>query len=486
MLRTMKHPMLWACGVVLVAVAFTPRIRGTQDAADGLPPRVELTADEDRARLRELLGLPEPPPNASSSSPETFDRAAANPYPNLPDPLVLDSGQPVTSAEVWNTQRKPELLEHFAREIYGRTPDETPGVRWEVTERANAMNGPYPVVTKTLVGHVDNSSYPAIDVEIQASVSTPANATGPVPVIMAFGGQPGGRGRGAAGRGRGQASPEPNPNQAQFPSWQQQALALGWGYANVVPNSIQPDNGAGLTAGIIGLVNQGQPRDPDDWGSLAAWGWGASRMLDYFETDPAVDATQVGMYGHSRYGKATLLTIVLDERFAIGYVSSSGQGGAKLHRRKYGEIVENVASTFYHWMAGNYMKYAGHWDDMPVDSHELIALAAPRPVFFSGGNDVARNANGSVATRVDDEGRTVVASGNDAWVDPEGNFMAAVAAGPVYELLGKRGLGETAFPPVNTRIIGGDLGFHQHPGGHTSGPAWPTFFTFASRYLQVR
>jgi hypothetical protein len=263
-------------------------------------------------------------------------------------------------------------------------------------------------------------------------------------------------------------------------------LAKGWGYATVVPNSIQADNGAGLTSGIIGLVNKGQPRDLDDWGALAAWAWGASRALDYFGTDPAVDETQVGMYGHSRYGKATLLTLVLDERFAIGYVSSSGQGGAKLHRRKYGEVIENVASTFYHWMAGNYIKYAGHWNDMPVDSHELIALAAPRPVFFSGGNDVNRNPDGSVATRVNEQGQTIVAAGNDAWVDPEGTFMAAAAAGPVYELLGKKGLGATAYPPLDTPVITGDLGFHQHPGGHISGPAWETFFTFASRHLKVR
>jgi hypothetical protein len=248
--------------------------------------------------------------------------------------------------------------------------------------------------------------------------------------------------------------------------------------------SIQADNGQGLTCGIIGLVNKGQPRKLEDWGVLAAWGWGASRVLDYFETDRAVDATRVAMYGHSRWGKATLLAAVLDKRFAIAYVSSSGQGGAKLHRRKYGETVDNVANTYYYWMGANYIKYAGNWDKMPVDSHELVALMAPRPAFFSAGNDPQKNPDGTYATQVNAQGQTVLVNGYDAWVDPKGTFMAAAAAGPVYELLGKKGLGVKEFPPLDTKVIGGDLGFHQHPGGHTSGPAWETFYTFARQYFE--
>jgi hypothetical protein len=229
----------------------------------------------------------------------------------------------------------------------------------------------------------------------------------------------------------------------------------------IIPNSIQEDNGGGLTRGIIGLVNKGQPRKPDDWGALAAWAWGASRALDYFETDKAVDAKRVGIEGHSRYGKATLLAMALDQRFAISYVSSSGTGGAKLHRRDFGEIVENVAAmNEYHWMAGNYLKYAGPltWNDLPVDSHELVALCAPRPVFIGAG-----------ATR------------GDGWVDAKGSFLAAVGAGPVYKLLGKKDLGATEFPPIETPLIAGDLAFRQHSGGHTDGPNWPTFLQFASQ-----
>ena len=159
-------------------------------------------------------------------------------------------------------------------------------------------------------------------------------------------------------------------------------LAKGWGYAIIVPNSIQADNGAGLTKGIIGLCNKGQPRKPDDWGALRAWAWGASRALDYFETDPAVDAKQVGIEGLSRYGKAALVAMAYDPRFAIGFIGSSGEGGAKLHRRNFGELVENLTgSGEYHWMAGNFLKYGGPLTpgDLPVDAHELIALCAPRP-----------------------------------------------------------------------------------------------------------
>jgi hypothetical protein len=502
-----------AIGVLVLGVAAAPRV-ATQSASSGQPAHVQLTRDEDFERTRKLLGITGPPPaGANGSAPETFVEAQANPYPNLPDPLVLNNGQRVTTAAVWNKQRRAELLELFEREIYGRTPRQTPRVTWEVLSTTREMNGDVPIITKQLVGKVDNSSYPTLTVNILASVSTPANATGPVPVILSFGTAGfGGRGaaaaplpnapppttvcqptnapppaapvaRGAqpAAAGRGGAAGPPPP---QGPTNQQQALALGWGYATVMTNTIQADNGQGLTCGIIGLVNKGQPRSLEDWGVLAAWAWGASRVLDYFETDRAVDATRIGMYGHSRWGKATLLAAVLDPRFAIAYVSSSGQGGAKLHRRKYGETVDNVANTFYYWMGGNYIKYAGRWDSMPVDSHELVALMAPRPVFFSGGNDPQKNPDGTIATRVNEQGQTVVVQANDAWVDPRGTFMAAVAAAPVYELLGKQGLGTSTYPPLDTKVISGDLGFHQHPGGHVSGPAWETFYSFAARHLK--
>jgi len=248
------------------------------------------------------------------------------------------------------------------------------------------------------------------------------------------------------------------------PTWQQQLLAKGWGYAVLIPTSYQADNGAGLTRGIIGLTSRGQPRRADDWGALRAWAWGASRALDYLETDRAVDARQVGIEGLSRYGKAALVAMAYEPRFAVGFIGSSGAGGAKVLRRVFGEQVENLASAAeYHWFAGNFIRYAGPLtpDDLPVDAHELVALCAPRPVFISVGSPAVE--------------------GN--WVDGRGTFLAGVHAGPVYQLLGKRGLGTDTYPPMETALVDGEIAFRQHAGGHTTGPNWPAFLTWASRYL---
>jgi hypothetical protein len=427
----------------------------SQDARP-LPPPVELTAEQDHRRMMWLLHIMSLRPGANPNNPNApnavnYDESKANPYPNLPDPLVMKNGKRVTTAKVWWQRRRAEIVEDFDREIYGRVPANTPKVKWEVTATTNEVKYDVPVINKQLVGHVDHSSYPLITVDIQLSLTTPSNAAGPVPVMMEFG---------FAGRLPG----GPPPGNAT-PGWQQQLLAKGWGYAIIIPTSFQADNGAGLTRGIIGLCNKGQPRKPDDWGALRAWAWGASRALDYFETDRSVDAKQVGIEGLSRYGKAALVAMAYDPRFAIGFIGSSGEGGAKLHRRNFGELVENVAgSGEYHWMAGNFIKYAGPLTpaDLPVDSHELIALCAPRPVFISAGSPAVEG----------------------GWVDARGMFMAAVAAGSVYQLLGKRGLKTGAFPPMETALIDGDVAFRQHSGGHTTGPNWPTFLTFASRYIK--
>lgn len=432
------------------------------------------TAQQDHQAMMDLLGIASLRPgkngmNARDPNYANYDEAKANPFPNLPSVLVMKNGATVTSARMWNRRRK-EIVEDFDREIYGRVPSRMPKVTWEVASTAHEKNGDYSVTTKKLIGHVDNSSFPTIKVDIQVSLSTPADAKGPVPVIMEFGFAGPGLPRPFATR------PGPTPPIQSGPPltsrspqgnggtpWQQQVLAKGWGYASINPGSVQADNGGGLTKGIIGLVNKGHFRKVDDWGALRAWAWGASRALDYFERDKAVNAKMVGLESHSRYGKATIVAMAYDTRFAIAYVSSSGEGGAKLHRRNWGEIVENVAGTGeYHWMAGNFLKYAGPlgWGDLPVDSHELIAMCAPRPVFISGG-----------------------ATNGDGWVDAKGMFMAAAAAGPVYTLLGKKDMGTSEFPPMETSLIDGDIAFRQHSGGHTPGPNWPTFVTFASRYF---
>jgi hypothetical protein len=452
LLGSLSQISLIACSLIL---AQQP---GAQPTAEQLAQRA--ATQQDHQRMMALLGITSLRPGADGRNPDApnaanYDEAKANPYPQLPDPLILRSGRKVLSAKAWWKDRRPEIVEDFDREIYGRVPAKTPRVKWEVTSTADDKNGDVEVITRKLVGHVDNSSYPQVTVDIQLTLTTPVNARGPVPVIMEFGFvfPPGFR----------PPTPPAGTPVPTGPTWQQQVLARGWGYASLLPVSIQADNGAGLNSGIIGLCNKGQPRKVDDWGSLRAWAWGASRALDYFENDKAVNAKQVGLEGHSRYGKAVLVAMAYDQRFATAFVSSSGEGGAKLHRRNFGELVENVAgSGEYHWMAGNFIKYAGPltWKDLPVDSHELIALCAPRPVFISAG----------------DKG--------DGWVDAKGMFLAAVGAGPVYRLLRKKDLGTEEFPALETTLIDGEVAFRQHSGGHTPGPNWPTFLTFAGRYLK--
>jgi len=462
----------WLTVAILFALTLDLLARPAAQAPSGASaaptPPLQLTSEQDHQRMMDLLHITALRPGAGGSpqspNPANYDESKANPYPKLPDPLVLNNGKKVKTAKVWWQKRRPEIVEYFDREIYGRMPAVTPKVTWEVVNTAKEMNGDVPVITKKLVGHVDNSSYPLISVDIQLVLSTPANATGPVPVMMEIGFTPEYMATLPRRTPPRPAPPPPPPDTG--PTWQQQVLAKGWGYAIIIPTTVQADNGAGLTQGIIGLVNKGQPRALDDWGVLRAWGWGASRALDYFETDKAVDAKQVGLEGHSRYGKATLVAMAYDPRFAVAYVSSSGTGGAKILRRNFGELVENIAGTSeYHWMAGNFLKYAGPLtpNDLPVDAHELIALCAPRPVFIGAGT----------------------LEGGDGWADAEGTFIAAVGSGPVYKLLGKKDLGTAVTPPVGTPLIDGDVAFRQHSGGHTPAPNWPTFIQFASRYLKT-
>ena len=420
-------------------------------------PVVELTAEQDQRRLLDLLHIESLRPGANPREPNAanapnYDEAKAT-YSSLPDPLVLKNGQRVKTAKVWWEQRRAQIAEDFDREVYGRVPANVPGVKWEVVSTMQERVGEFPVVTKQLLGHVDNSAYPLITVDIEMSVTTPKQASGPVPVVMEFGFKP--------RPGAPPLPPQPGP---QAKDWREQVLAKGWGYAILIPTTVQADNGAGLTHGIVGLTNKGQPRKVDDWGALRAWAWGASRALDYLETDTQVDATRVVIEGLSRYGKAALVTIAYEPRFAIGFIGSSGAGGAKLHRRDFGERVENLAApSEYHWMAGNYLKYAGPLTakDLPVDAHELMALAAPHPLFVGGGSQEVEG----------------------GWVDVKGTFLAEAAAGPVYRLLGKHDLGTSTMPPMETALVTGDLAFRRHTGGHTNGPNWQTFLSFADRYF---
>jgi len=441
------------------------------------PEPKNWTAAEDHQNMMDQLGIkalrPGPSGNENAPNHANYDESLANPFPDLPDPLLLKNGKRVTTADMWWKQRRPEIVEDFEREVLGRVPRNAPKISWEVKETVNTTVGPYPVVAKQMVGRADNSAFPAITVEIQMVVVTPANAKGRVPVMIMFGraAMPGAPPPpGFAGRGG------PPPTGSDPPSTQQ-LIAAGWGYASLNPNSVQADNGAGLTKGIIGLVNKGQPRKPDDWGALRAWAWGASRALDYLETDPAIDAKHAGIEGVSRYGKAALITMAFDTRFAVVLVGSSGEGGAKLHSRNWGEAVENLTgSGEYHWMAGNFLKYGASEatfgsktpGDLPVDAHELIALCAPRPTFISYG---------------------VPEKGDAKWLDHQGSYMAAVAAGKVFRLLGAKDLGvsddykKERMPAVNTGMLDGQLAWRQHDGGHTDGPNWNYFIPWADRML---
>lgn len=422
---------------------------------------VGMTAEQDHQRLMDLLGIDSlrPGPSGDPAAPNyaNTDESKASPYTTLPDPLIMNNGEKVTTPEMWWNDRRPEIVEDFDREVYGRVPENTPDVNWEVVSETEDSIKDIPVIKKELIGHVDNSSYPLITVDIQVTLVTPVDVEGPVPVILEFG----------ADYKSFIKDFDESKMPPEFSAWKSQILSKGWGYAILMTTSIQADNGTGLTKGIIGLCNHGQPREVDDWGALRAWAWGAGRVLDYFETDEDVDAKQVGIEGLSRYGKAALVTMAYDQRFAIGFIGSSGAGGAKIHRRVYGEQVENIASSYeYHWMAGNYIKYAGPLtpNDLPVDAHELIALCAPRPVFIGVG-----------APEVE-----------GYWIDAKGMFIAAVYAEPVYELLGKKGMGIEEMPEMGAAVIDGDIAFRQHFGGHTNVPNWETFLEFASHYLSTK
>jgi hypothetical protein len=478
----------------------------------GAAQAATFTAEQDHQNMMDQLGIKalRPGPNGDEKAPNhaNYDESKANPFPDLPDPLTLKNGERVTAQGVWWKERRPEIVEDFEREVYGRVPKAVPKVTWSVKATDKEMIGFNPVVAKELVGHVDNSAYPLIGVNIRMTLVTPATARGPVPVLMMFGpsafpapAQPSAdeleRINGALKALLVRQDPSLDEIFEKHPAYELQVpppfqmpqfnadgdppstweiIADGWGFATIDPASIQADNGAGITKGIIGLVNKGQPRKPDDWGALRAWAWGAGRALDYLETDPAVDAKHVGIEGVSRYGKAALVTMAFDQRFAMVLVGSSGKGGATLLRRNFGEAVESLTGGEYYWMAGNFIKYGAsdaafgskNAGDLPVDSHELIALCAPRLTFISYG---------------------LPEKGDAKWLDHQGSFMATVAASPVFELLGAKGLGVpedyhgAKMPPVNVGLLAGQLAWRQDDGGHTDAPNMKHFLKWADRFI---
>ena len=410
---------------------------------------------QDHAQMMSQIGVTSVRPPLDGYATEGPDAAnynelTANPYPFYPDALTMFDGRKVTTAQQWFNERRPELVKVFEDEVYGRVPDNVPAIRWKVVSEEKVMLGDIPCIYRELAGVADNSACPSIEVTLQACVTWPENAPKNIPVIMEFG---------MLGY-----TPRVRPGAPVTKSWQQQVVERGWAAASIVTGSIQPDGGYGLRQGIVGLTNKGQYRKPTDWGALRAWGWGASKLIDYFEGEPQFDATKVAIEGVSRNGKAALVAMAFDERFAAGFVASSGKGGAAPWRRNCGESITNLTdSGEYHWMCGNFIKYGSDpmtEDDLPIDQHELIALCAPRLCLISAGKHE-----------------------NDKWQDIVGMFIAASKATPVYELVGAKGLSTDIFPGQDFGLLDGQLSYRQHNGGHEAGPNWPYFLDLFDRFV---
>ncbi len=356
-----------------------------------------------------------------------YDESKANNF-KLPDPLILKNGKKVETEKSWWQKRRPEILSLFENEIYGKIPKRTHKVSFEIISITTNNN----IICKKLVGHIENSAYPKAIPGINLRIYISAGATVKIPLLVIAIGNYG------------------NTDTLVV----NKILKNNWACATVETDSLQMDSGAGLHEGVIGLMNKGKDRKPDDWGTMSAWAWGLSRTMDYLQTDPSFEHSKIMLQGHSRWGKLALWAGALDNRWSAIFASCSGAGGAALGMRDYAENTDNIADVnLYHWMAGNFMKYGGNWEKLPVDAHELIALIAPRPVFIGSGT-------------------------KDQWTDPKGQFIACVAADPVYKLLNKKGLETDIMPKPNESLLNGEIGFRLHEGGHSDRYDWDAFFEF--------
>lgn len=383
----------------------------------------------------------------------------------LPDPLVMANGTPVRDAEMWMRQRRPELVQLFEENQYGKAPGRPADMLFDVFDAGTAALGGAAVRRQVTLYFNSERTGPTLDVLIYL----PAAATGPVPLLLNVSFSPNSsvvddpgikpaqvwnreqQGRVAAPAGRGFGRLDVMP-----------FLQAGIGVATVYYADLDPDFLDGASLGIRGVyLREGQTEPaPNEWGSIAAWSWGLSRVMDYFEVDEGIDQQRVALFGASRVGKTVLWTAARDTRFAAVIASASGEGGAALSRRNYGETIAHlVAPTRYPYQfAGNYAKWGSRVNEFPVDSHMLLALIAPRPVMLQTGTE-------------------------DRWSDPKGEFLAAVAAEPVYELLGAKGLGTGQMPEAGEAILH-TIGYLMHDGGH--GPAqsdWPVFLEFLKLHL---
>jgi len=397
------------------------------------------------------------------SPPANYDEAKVGSY-TLPDPLVFNNGKPVRTASDWIKRRRPEVLELFAQNMFGRSPQPPRSIKYDVFDTDMHALGGKAVRKQVTIQLSAKPDGPKEDLLIYL----PANARKPVPVILSLNFS-----------GNQTASHEPQiklatvwnakthekqqaPEQSRGRELEtvEKVLARGYGYATLCYQDIEPDFKGGYAYGVRPLFFKAGQTEPsgDDWGAIGAWSYGLSRALDYLEKDKDVDAKRVAILGHSRLGKTVLWAGAMDQRFAMVLSSCSGEGGASLARRNYGETISNLTGAFPYWFCNNFQKYAGHADQLPVDTHELIALIAPRPVYITGGE-------------------------TDRWADPKGEFLACVAAGPVYRLLGAEGF-ETDQMPQLDQPITHTIAYHIHKGGHAvTAFDWDQFLSFADLRL---
>lgn len=361
----------------------------------------------------------------------------------LPDPLVMQNGERVTSAAAWQSTRRPEVLELFRKNVYGRAPVGRPAdLKFEVFDSASdAMEGKATRKQVKITYHG-----PGGEGSINLVLFTPNAAKQPAPCFLLICNRP--------------AAENIDPTRAvKSPFWPaEQIVARGYAAAAFFNGDVVPDKYDGFKSGVFAIYDQ-QPRPADAWGAIAVWAWGASRALDYLVTDPAIDGHRVAVVGHSRGGKTALWAGAEDERFAMVVSNDSGCTGAALARGKQGERIRDINRGFPHWFNDTYKTFADREDELPVDQHMLDALIAPRPLYIASATE-------------------------DAWSDPKNEFLAAVHAAPVYALFGLPGLAAPVMPQPDTPMHGGQIGYHLRTGKHNlTEYDWGCFMDFADKHL---
>lgn len=404
---------------------------------------------------------PKAPPAVVAGIPVNYNEALVGAY-TLPDPLTLANGKPVRDARTWYEKRRPEIVQLFEDNQYGRSPGRPAAMNFDVFDKGTPAFDGKAIRRQVTVYFSAAKNGPKMDLLLYL----PAAARKPAPLLLNLSFSANSTTVDDPGIHPGEVW---GPDKTKIPAKSGRSfgrlnvvpfLAAGFGVATVYYGDIDPDFQGGLPFGVRALyLKDGQTEPaPGEWGSIAAWAWGLSRAMDYLETDPGVDSKRVALMGVSRLGKTVLWAGARDTRFAMVIASCSGEGGASLSRRNYGETVKHLSARFSYQFCANYQRFGDHVDQLPVDSNMLLSLIAPRPLYLQTGDQ-------------------------DFWSDPKGEFLAAVAAGPVYELLGKQGLGTDHMPPPGQPIMH-TIGYHVHAGGHGTIPSdWEQFLKFMEMHL---